>query len=40
MRFCKKCGCDTERNAHGKLCNLQKNAKHPVDFMQQRGFLL
>lgn len=24
---------------HGK-CNLQKHAKHPVDFMQQRGFLL
>lgn len=21
-------------------CNLHKNAKHPVDFMQQRGFLL
>lgn len=21
-------------------CNLQKNAKHPVDFMQSRGFLL
>ena len=21
-------------------CNLQKNAKHPIDFMQQRGFLL
>ena len=21
-------------------CNLQKNAKHPVDFMQQRGFLI
>lgn len=21
-------------------CNLQKNAKHPVDFMQKRGFLL
>lgn len=21
-------------------CNLQKGAKHPVDFMQQRGFLL
>lgn len=21
-------------------CNLSKNAKHPVDFMQQRGFLL
>lgn len=21
-------------------CNLQKHAKHPVDFMQQRGFLL
>ena len=23
-----------------KICNLQKNAKHPVDFMRQRGFLL
>lgn len=23
-----------------KKCNLQKSAKHPVDFMQQRGFLL
>lgn len=22
------------------LCNLQKNAKHPVEFMQSRGFLL
>jgi 5-methylcytosine-specific restriction endonuclease McrA len=21
-------------------CNMQKNAKHPIDFMQQRGFLL
>jgi len=21
-------------------CNLTKNAKHPVDFMQERGFLL
>lgn len=21
-------------------CNLQKHAKHPVDFMQERGFLL
>lgn len=21
-------------------CNMQKNAKHPVDFMQQRGFLI
>ena len=21
-------------------CNLQKNAKHPIDFMQSRGFLL
>jgi len=21
-------------------CNLQKNAKHPVDFMQEKGFLL
>lgn len=23
-----------------KQCNLQKNAKHPLDFMQSRGFLL
>lgn len=23
-----------------KKCNLSKSAKHPVDFMQQRGFLL
>jgi len=23
-----------------KSCNLQKHAKHPVDFMQSRGFLL
>lgn len=23
-----------------KTCNLQKNSKHPIDFMQQRGFLL
>ena len=22
------------------ICNLQKNAKHPIDFMQSRGFLL
>lgn len=22
------------------VCNLQKNAKHPIDFMQQKGFLL
>lgn len=22
------------------VCNMQKNAKHPVDFMQSRGFLL
>ena len=22
------------------LCNMQKHAKHPIDFMQQRGFLL
>lgn len=22
------------------VCNLQKNAKHPVDFMQSRGFLI
>lgn len=23
-----------------RTCNMQKHAKHPVDFMQQRGFLL
>ena len=23
-----------------RLCNQQKSAKHPIDFMQQRGFLL
>lgn len=23
-----------------KLCNMQKSAKHPVDFMKSRGFLL
>jgi 5-methylcytosine-specific restriction endonuclease McrA len=23
-----------------KPCNLSKGAKHPIDFMQQRGFLL
>jgi 5-methylcytosine-specific restriction endonuclease McrA len=23
-----------------KRCNLQKNKKHPIDFMQERGFLL
>jgi 5-methylcytosine-specific restriction endonuclease McrA len=21
-------------------CNIQKSAKHPIDFMQERGFLL
>lgn len=23
-----------------KLCNLQKSAKHPIDFMQERGYLI
>ncbi len=23
-----------------KVCNLQKHAKHPIDFMQERGLLL
>jgi len=35
-------GSNTDENMQllRKLCNLQKSAKHPVDFMQQRGFLL
>lgn len=35
-------GTNTDDNVQllRKLCNLQKHAKHPVDFMQQRGFLL
>lgn len=35
-------GSNTDDNIQllRKLCNLQKGAKHPVDFMQSRGFLL
>jgi 5-methylcytosine-specific restriction endonuclease McrA len=35
-------GENTERNVQLLLpqCNLQKNAKDPIDFMQSRGFLL
>jgi len=35
-------GSNTDDNMQllRKLCNLQKHAKHPVDFMQERGFLL
>ena len=35
-------GMNTDDNMQllRKLCNLQKGAKHPVAFMQQRGFLL
>ena len=35
-------GSNTDDNAQllRAKCNLQKNAKHPVDFMQSRGFLL
>lgn len=35
-------GSNTDDNAQllRKVCNLQKNAAHPVDFMQSRGFLL
>lgn len=35
-------GTNTDDNMQllRKLCNLQKNAKHPVDFMRSRGFLL
>ncbi len=35
-------GLNTDSNIQllTSTCNLQKNAKHPVDFMQQRGFLL
>lgn len=37
-----KGGANTYENMQllRKRCNLQKQAKHPVDFMQQRGFLL
>lgn len=35
-------GSNTDDNIQllRSTCNLQKHAKHPVDFMQQRGFLL
>lgn len=35
-------GSNTDDNIQllRSICNLQKNAKHPIDFMQQRGFLL
>lgn len=35
-------GSNTDDNAQllCPTCNLQKGAKHPVDFMQQRGYLL
>lgn len=35
-------GTNTDDNMQllSSKCNLQKNARHPVDFMQQRGFLL
>ena len=35
-------GSNTDDNIQllRKTCNLQKKAKHPVDFMQSRGFLL
>lgn len=35
-------GSNTDDNMQllRSICNLQKHAKHPVDFMQERGFLL
>lgn len=35
-------GSNTDENMQllKSKCNLQKNAKHPVDFMRERGFLL
>ena len=35
-------GSNTDENVQllKAKCNLQKNAKHPVDFMRERGFLL
>lgn len=35
-------GSNTDNNVQllRARCNLQKRAKHPIDFMQQRGFLL
>ena len=35
-------GTNTDENMQllRSICNLQKHAKHPVDFMQERGYLL
>ena len=35
-------GANTDDNMQllRKICNLQKHAKHPIDFMRQRGFLI
>jgi hypothetical protein len=35
-------GSNTDENIQllHSLCNMQKNAKHPIDYMQSRGFLL
>jgi len=35
-------GTNTDDNVQllTKLCNLQKGKKHPIDFMQSRGFLI
>lgn len=35
-------GSNTDENMQllSKRCNLQKSAKHPIDFMQSKGFLL
>jgi len=35
-------GSNTDNNIQllREVCNLQKHAKHPVDFMRQRGFLI
>jgi 5-methylcytosine-specific restriction endonuclease McrA len=35
-------GANTDNNIQllRKQCNWQKHAKHPIDFMQSRGFLL
>lgn len=35
-------GSNTDGNIQllRRVCNLQKHAKHPIDFMQSRGFLL
>lgn len=35
-------GANTDNNAQllRSTCNLQKHARHPIDFMQSRGFLL